>query len=218
MRGYGENELAIAGAIIGSLALIFAGSFWTSSHSLAGYDEGAAALMRGDYATALAELRPACWEGDPRAQVLLGRMYQTGLGVSKDISLAVHWYRKAAEQEFPTAQFALGALYRKGEGVPKDYAEAARWYRKAAEQNLAAGQISLGAAHFYGHGVPQDYVQAHKWFSLALTGISFGTANLDIARMGIAMCESQMIREQIREAKRLRDAWKLGAGQGPSER
>lgn len=190
------------------IALVLVGSLLIPSISSAGYDEGAAALARGDYTVALAELRATGEAGDPRAQVLLGAMYREGMGVSKDASLAAHWYRKAAEQGLPGAQFALANLYRKGAGVPKDHAEAAKWYRKSAEQNLTAGQASLGAAYFYGLGVPQDYVQAHKWFSLALTGVSIRTANLDLARKGIALSESKMTVEQIEEAKRLTRTWR----------
>ncbi len=36
--------------------------------------------------------------GDPDAQYLLGNLYATGRGVSKDYSQTVRWYRKAADQ------------------------------------------------------------------------------------------------------------------------
>lgn len=198
----------MAGASARAAALTLAVSLLISSPSSAGYDDGAAALLRGDYATALAELRPIGAAGDARAQLLLGNMYVQGKGVAKDAAVAAAWYRKAAEQGLARAQVSLGALYRNGEGVPKDYAEAARWYRAAAEQNLAAGQLSLGAAYFYGHGVQQSYVRAHMWFSLALTGVSFHDADLTRALRGIELCEARMTPEQVREAQRYRQAWK----------
>lgn len=177
------------------------------SLSWAGYDEGAAAVMRGDYATALTELRPVADQGDPRAQVLLGNMYREGLGVPKDASSAALWFRRAADQRLPQAQLQLGHLHRKGAGVPQSYVEAASWYRKAAEQNLTAGQVSLGAAYFHGHGVPQDFVQAYMWFSLALTGVSARPSDLALATKGIKLSESKMTPKQIAEAKRRTQAW-----------
>jgi TPR repeat protein len=49
----------------------------------AGFDEGLAAYERGDYATALRELRPLA-EQDAAAQFLLGLMYDEGRGVPQD--------------------------------------------------------------------------------------------------------------------------------------
>ena len=46
-------------------------------------------------------------EGDASAQYETGRLYQHGAGVSKNLSTATHWYRKAAEQDHTKAQTAL---------------------------------------------------------------------------------------------------------------
>ena len=177
----------------------------------AGYEEGAAAIMRGDYAAGLSELRPAAEKGDVRAQVLLGDMYREQLGVRRDDSLAAFWYRKAAELGWAPAQAQLGHLYRRGEGVLQSHVEAAKWYRKAAEQNLTVGQVSLGATYYHGLGLARDYVQAHVWFTLALSGISVRDADLALARKGIAQAEAEMSPEQIKEAKRLAQSWTLPA-------
>jgi TPR repeat protein len=61
-------------------------------------------------------------------------MYQYGLGVSKDETEAVKWYRKSAEQGNAFGQNNLGAMYEYGNGVNKDILKAVSWYRKAAEQ------------------------------------------------------------------------------------
>lgn len=189
------------------LFLLFTCLLMVPSLSWAEYDAGSAAMIRGDYARALAELRPSADQGDPRAQVLLGKMFREGLGVSKNAALAAHWYQRAAEQGLPSAQVDLGHLYRKGVGVPQSYVDAAKWYRRAAAQNLAAGQVSLGAAYFYGHGVPQDYVQAHLWFSLALRGASVRTSDFEFARRGVKQAEAKMTPEQIKDAKLLGKKW-----------
>ncbi len=111
----------------------------------AGFDEGAAAYLRGDYATAQREWRPLAEQGDAAAQFALGVMYDNGLGVTQDYAEAVKWYRKAAEQGNAGAQYNLALMYSKGLGVTQDYAEAARWYRKAGEQGNATAQYILGA-------------------------------------------------------------------------
>ncbi len=86
----------------------------------AGWDEAIAALQRGDYATAIRELRPLAEQGDAKAQYNIGIMYDRGDGVPQDYAEAVKWFRKAAEQGFAKAQNNLGEMYRYGYGVAKD--------------------------------------------------------------------------------------------------
>ena len=133
-------------------------------------EDGVAAYLRQDYATALRLWRPLAEAGDARAQYNLGVMYGTGLGVPKDDQQAVFWYRKAAEQGYASAQYNLGVMYREGRGVPKDDQQAVFWYRKAAEQGYAIGQNSLGFMYHEGRGVPKDAQQAYFWLLLASVG------------------------------------------------
>ena len=79
----------------------------------AGYDEGVAAYIRGDFAAALREWRPLAKLGQPNAQNYLGVMYQNGQGVQQDYVEAVRWYRKAAEQGDAITQYNLGVMYLK---------------------------------------------------------------------------------------------------------
>lgn len=106
-------------------------------------------------------------QGNPLAQVQFGRMYDMGLGVEKNYSAAINWYRKAAEQGNARAQYALGRNYMQGEGVKQDKAEAIKWYRKAAEQNYARAQNQLGYSFQFGEGVSVDDSEAFKWFRKA---------------------------------------------------
>ena len=64
----------------------------------AGLNEGVAAYKRGDYKTAIKELKPVAEQGDSLAQFNLGLMYYNGRGVTKDYTEAIKWYKKAAEQ------------------------------------------------------------------------------------------------------------------------
>ncbi len=54
------------------------------------------AYERGDYDTALKELRPLADQGDATAQNSLGNMYFFGRGVPQDYDKAIRWYRLAA--------------------------------------------------------------------------------------------------------------------------
>ncbi len=93
-----------------------------------------AAYQRGDYATAIRELRLLCEQGNADAQFSLGAMYRNGLGVPQDYAEAVKWYRKAAEQGHAEAQSNLGVMYYEGRGVPQDDAHVYLWFDLAASR------------------------------------------------------------------------------------
>ena len=100
----------------------------------AGFYKGVAAYNRGDYATALRELRPLAEQGVAEAQLNLALMYANGRGVPQDYAEAMKWYRKAAEQGHAEAQVNLGIMYQNGKGVPQDYVQAHLWYNIAASR------------------------------------------------------------------------------------
>ena len=125
-------------------------------------DDGLAAQAQGDFATALALLRPVAEQGDARAQNSLGIMFAHGSGVPLDPVEARKWYLLSAAQGYGAAQFNLGQLHRLGQGVPKDYAEAAKWYRLAAEQGYVEACFNLGVMFAIGDGVALDNAEAVK--------------------------------------------------------
>ncbi len=192
--------LALIAALCGGFTLGLTASAWAT-------DEVVDALQRGDYATAIRELRPLAEQGDAEAQYNLGVMYGNGQGVPQDYAEAVKWYRKAAKQGHAKAQPKLGFMYRNGQGVPQDSAKALQWYRKAAEQGHAKAQYNLGWMYDKGKGVLQDYVQAHMWYNLAafrlLPGVyrNYAFKNRDII-------SERMTPAQISEAQKLAREWK----------
>ena len=165
------------------------------------YEDGWAAVDRGDYATALKKWRPMADMGFPEVQFSMGALYERGQGVPQDFKQAFIWYRKAAEKEYAAAQHNLGVLYFNGHGAPQDYKEAARWFSKAAEQGYAAAQFSLGLLYGRGEGVPRNFVLAHKWFSLAAkNGYQAAIEHRDAA-------EAFLTLPQLEEAHRLAKEW-----------
>ena len=162
-------------------------------------EEGREAASQGDYGTALRLLNPLAAEGNADAQVVLGKMYETGQGVAKNEAEAASWYRKAADQGDAQAQYNLGIMYDFGQGVPQSSVEAARWYSKAADQNHALSQYNLGLMYTHGRGVPKDLVEAHKWLNLAgdLAAVKYRD-----------MVAQHMTPAQIAEAQKLAREWK----------
>ena len=94
----------------------------------------------GEFAAALDGFLVLATNGEAHAQYYLGRMYHQGDGVLRDVSMAVRWYRLAAERGHFDARLQLGHMFKTGEGVPQDGNEAAKWYGLAAEQGQAEAE------------------------------------------------------------------------------
>lgn len=130
-------------------------------------DDAVKAMQKGDFKTALKELRPLAKKNDPNAEFLMGMLYDAGKGVPQDQAIAASWYRKAAEQNHLVAQLFLGIFYYSGTGVKQDYKEAARWLRPPAEKGNDQAQFYLGRMYQAGNGVKKDSSRAIEWFRKA---------------------------------------------------
>jgi hypothetical protein len=144
--------------------LIIAAAFLValSGPVLADLDAVEAALERGDYAAALDELRPLAEQGDAEAQRLLGDLYNNGVGVPINYSLAWTWYTRAANSGNAKAQFKLATMHWNGTGVPKNEEKAVEWYAEAADAGHEQAQLELGL--IYRDGKRQIPASPHKAF------------------------------------------------------
>ncbi|HEY8507443.1 MAG TPA: tetratricopeptide repeat protein, partial [Steroidobacteraceae bacterium] len=75
---------------------------------------------RADWSSALGAWLPAAQAGDQEAQIIVGEIYERGLGTAPDYVKAAQWYQLAADAGNPRAQVNLGHLYERGLGVPAD--------------------------------------------------------------------------------------------------
>jgi TPR repeat protein len=109
------------------LSMLLASGWMPESARADTLRQGRAAYDRGYYPKAAAILVPLAEAGDPRAQSIVGFLYETGRGLPQNLTVACYWYRRAAEQGDPTAQYLLGLQYDRGQGVPHDLVEAEKW-------------------------------------------------------------------------------------------
>ena len=88
--------------------------------------------------------------GDADAQFELAGLYAEGDGVKQDLTEAVKWYHKAAEQGHDGAQYKLGLSYQNGKGVPQSDTDAYIWLNISAENGAPlngrgkAGELADG--------------------------------------------------------------------------
>ena len=132
------------------------------------FKQGYDLFTKKNYAAAFPILMEVGQAGHPRAQAMLGRTYQEGLGQAKDYKQAAEWYEKAAAQGHRMALFSLGNLYFEGDGVAKDQVKAIQLYRQSADKGYDQAEFILGLSYEFGWGgLPRDRRTAIKWLDRA---------------------------------------------------
>ena len=118
----------------------------------------------GRYKETLTLLHPLAQNGNPTAQVLIGRCYENGLGTSQNMETAAKWYALASEQNDVQGTVQLAYCYENGLGVPKDTTKAVALMKKAAEANSAEAQFDMAMYYNAGqHGLPKDFKESFAW-------------------------------------------------------
>lgn len=94
-------------------------------------------MLDAQWDQAVADLSEAIQErADARAMAMMGLLVGAGRrgNGDGDQTLALGWFRRAAEGGNPMGQAALGVCLSRGFGVAEDKGEAARWLYEAAQQ------------------------------------------------------------------------------------
>ncbi|MFT3742242.1 MAG: tetratricopeptide repeat protein [Gammaproteobacteria bacterium] len=94
--------------------------------------------------------------GYAEAQNNLGKCYAEGIGVKKDMQLAIDYHRLAANQDHPDALYTLGFYCQQGKSLSKDPLRAVKCYLLAADQFHREAQFQLGQ-HFENRSHPDYY-------------------------------------------------------------
>lgn len=131
-------------------------------------DEAWTAYNIGNYKKTLQIIQPLASEGNPRAQTILGRCYENGLGVEQDAAVAAQWFQLAAEQNYAEAQVLLAYSYEIGAGVPKNPIEVMNLMTRAAEAGNAEAQFNLALNYSQGlYGAPKNEQESFRWAQLS---------------------------------------------------
>lgn len=171
----------------------------------AGLKQGIEAYNSGDYVTALELFEVLASEGDDQAQLLIGLMYDNGLGTTMDPGMAFLWYRRAAVQGNARAQFNVAEMLAGGQGVERDRIKAAEWYHRAAENGYAEAQYKLGLALASGDGISKDLVEAWKWLDIAASAEN--VEGNEVARFARGELSLRMDDAGVREARERSRQW-----------
>jgi uncharacterized protein len=96
----------------------------------------------------LKHLREEAGKGDVSAQLELGKRYEEGRGVKKDIDEAASFYKQAADKDSAEGWYRRGLLLERGrdnygEGLDRDDAEARRHFKEAANLGHSLAKARL---------------------------------------------------------------------------
>ena len=109
----------------------------------------------------------ASLQGSSWGTYLLGRTYEDGAGVKKDLKKAFECYKAGAEQNYEKACFALAMAYLYGDGVAVNLAAAARWFKVSSDLGHTDAKVYLGFFFLNGTGVVESTEKAIFWFKSA---------------------------------------------------
>lgn len=89
------------------------------------------------------------------AEYMLGRIYESGLGVPVNIEEALKWYKQSAKYGDFDSMNNLGLMYYFGDGVEKDEAEGERLLKKASE--LGSQDATSNLEFIENNSLPEKY-------------------------------------------------------------
>lgn len=174
--GYGEYQSSVV--VSESQTTAFTHKFDAIN---AVFTEAKALFDKKDYSNALPKFRTAALQGHAGSCAYLGRVYQYGYGVDKNLTTAVSWYRQGAEKGDAESQYRLGNCYYNGYGVTKDLQQAFNLFKKSAEQDNTSAQNMVGICYRNGYGVAKNDAEAVKWYRRAAdAGYSTSQYNLGL--------------------------------------
>lgn len=152
-----------------------------SESASAAYD----AFLSGRYEEAIAIWLPLANSGDATAQFNLGVMYANGLGVNRDMQVAMDWWGRAAAQLHVRAAHNLALAMLSGEPVidgrpaEPDYPGILRYLKIGSDAGYPNSEYTLGKLYAEGVGVEKDQRRAAELFlSSAIKGFAKAQYNL----------------------------------------
>lgn len=105
-----------------------------------------------------------CKGDDAVSMNYLGIMYEEGLGVQKNMEVALEFYTKSSQKNNNHGTYRMAGIYL----TKKNYEKAIELYISLADKNYAKGVNGLGFMYYNGYGIQKDIVKAFEYFANAL--------------------------------------------------
>ena len=123
-----------------------------------------------DYEKAMVWARKATQMEHPQACLMLGRIYDEGLGVDVNHTEGLKWFEKAADKGDADAQNIVGNIYLNADYVENNPQKAFKNFQKAAAQGHLDGMANLAYCYQEGIGTDMNIIFAEEWLRKAADG------------------------------------------------
>jgi len=135
----------------------------TTGYARADFFTGRDAFRRGDYETAMKELKPEAAKDNAEAIAIVAKMYQGGFGVKKDVAKATELFRRSAELGDGESAYNYGIARALGDGVEQDLAEGLKWLFIASRMGSDKAQTYLKTLQMPPELTAEAKRAAFKW-------------------------------------------------------
>ena len=96
--------------------------------------EGLTSYQKGHYQKAARAFSTPESQKNPDVQYRLGLMYLEGKGVKKNVTKAIDWLTRSAENDFPAAQYELFNLVKEDRTTAISEEKALHWLKKSNQK------------------------------------------------------------------------------------
>ena len=128
------------------------------------YEKGINYYKTRNYQNAFKMFNLAIDKGNVQALTEVGRCYELGLGVEKNLNKAVEYYEKAVAKDDPKGLYQLGICFLYGNGISKDINQALACLIKSSNHGFTKATFELGYIYAKGIVVKKDDFEAVKYF------------------------------------------------------
>ncbi len=118
-------------------------------------------VVKTDHAKALRWARIAADRGDAAAMDFVGWMFFKGLGVKQNATIAVGYFKAAADKSAQAA-WNLGQCYFGAQGVKQDVPKAVQVWKKAADMGHGRAAATTAMVYLAGEGIAPHAAQARQ--------------------------------------------------------
>lgn len=131
-----------------------------SLKALQALSDGIKLEKSGNYQAAKSKYEQAYYNGDGRGAYYLARMYEEGIGRTRDLKTALAWEKKAADKGVSISQYYLAIAYLNGQHLTKNIDLGMDYMKAAANQEEYDALFYLGLKH--GSSLQKDYFNLAK--------------------------------------------------------
>jgi TPR repeat protein len=195
MRGL--MALRHVGLVAGALAMV--GCAVPQQSTGPNIEQARAQFRDGNFEAAAPNLWILAKSGNPRAQVMLGMMYDGGHGVTQDAGEAVRLYEMAVAQDFPAAFGLLGRIYATGAAGTHDLARAIDLYERGIALGDEWSAFFRGLQYDTGEGAEHNVAEAVRLYRMAAEK---GNPRA-LTRLGTLHMNGDGVERDLAEARRL---------------